>query len=147
MNQINNDIILAPETASHEETLDPINVKLGERIRAMRKLRAMTQTDLARQLGITFQQVQKYERGKNRLSVAMLLHIARILRVTPDLLLSGILADDEISPALSPPSASPMQVAERVNVMELYGGIADPVWRQRACDLLKLLGQATRHEA
>jgi len=147
MNQINNDIILAPEKVSREESLDPINVKLGERIRAMRKLRLMTQSDLAGQLGITFQQVQKYERGKNRLSVAMLLNIARILCVAPELLLAGFPAEGEALPDSARANPSPTQMAEYVNVMELYNGIADTVWRQRACELLRLMGQATQNAA
>ena len=147
MNQINNDILLSTAKASHDEALDPINVKLGERIRAMRKLRLMTQSDLAGQLGITFQQVQKYERGKNRLSVAMLLNIARILCVAPELLLAGILGDGDPPFDSGQANRSPAEVAEYVNVMELYCGIADRAWRQRACELLRLLGQATQHAA
>jgi len=147
MNQINNDIILATEKASHDERLDPVNVQLGERVRAMRKLRMMTQSDLGSQLGVTFQQVQKYERGKNRLSVSMLLRVARVLCVPPELLLAGISGDDALQSVEGFLSASPAQVAECVNVMELYSGIADAAWRQRACELLRLLGEATRHAA
>lgn len=145
MNQINSDVILATEKASHEERLDPVNVELGERIRAMRRLRMMTQSDLGRQLGITFQQVQKYERGRNRLSVAMLLHIARILCVPPELLLTGVLPDVDAPSDADRITPSPMQIAEHVNVMELYCAIPDAMWRRRACELLRLLGQATRH--
>lgn len=147
MNQINNDIILATENASHDERLDPVNVQLGERVRAMRKLRMMTQSDLGCQLGITFQQVQKYERGKNRLSVSMLLRVARVLCVPPELLLAGISGDDAPQSVEGFLSASPAQMAECVRVMELYSGIADAAWRQRACELLRLLGEATRHAA
>lgn len=147
MNQISNDEILPTEKVSHEETLDPINVQLGERIREIRKLRLMTQTDVARYLGITFQQVQKYERGKNRISVPMLLQIAHCLDAPADLLLAGLTPDNGAQQGLGGPTPSPSELAECVNVMELYQAIPDAQWRQRACELLRLLGQATQRAA
>lgn len=144
MNHLTDDHILRTENASHEEPLDPINVRLGERIRAMRKLRLMTQADIARHLGITFQQVQKYERGKNRISVPMLLHIAHCLDVPADVLLAGLTPDDGFPGDFIATAPSPTEVAECVNVLELYQAIPDGEWRQRACEFLRLLGQATR---
>ena len=64
------------------KTPHPIDVHVGNRIRLRRKLINMTQEQLARSLGITFQQVQKYERGSNRVSASRLFQIAEILDVT-----------------------------------------------------------------
>ena len=64
------------------KTPHPIDVHVGNRIRLRRKLINMTQEQLARDLGITFQQVQKYERGSNRVSASRLFQIAEILDVT-----------------------------------------------------------------
>ena len=61
---------------------DPIDVEVGIRIRTRRKLLGISQTQLAQSLGLTFQQVQKYERGANRVSASTLVRIARTLETT-----------------------------------------------------------------
>lgn len=147
MNNINNEVIFSLDAVSHEDVPDIVNVRLGERIRALRRLRRMTQSDLARELGITFQQVQKYERGKNRLSVAMMLKISHFLDAPPDLLLAGLSAGDAPPQGSSDPAPSASEVAECINVMQLYCDIPDGVWRQRACEFLRLLAHGTRHAA
>jgi transcriptional regulator with XRE-family HTH domain len=58
---------------------DPIDVAVGARMRMRRKTLGLTQTALADALGITFQQVQKYERGANRVSASMLVRAAKRL--------------------------------------------------------------------
>jgi len=64
------------------ESPDPIDVEVGDRIRVRRKAQGITQTGLALHLGISFQQVQKYERGVNRVSASMLVHTARFLQTS-----------------------------------------------------------------
>ena len=66
---------------------DPIDVEVGGKIKAQRRLVGMSQNTLADRLGVTFQQIQKYERGQNRISASKLCHIARSLDVSPLLLL------------------------------------------------------------
>ena len=61
---------------------DPIDVAVGARIRIRRRWLGFSQTQLANSLGITFQQVQKYERGANRVSASMLVKIASKLETT-----------------------------------------------------------------
>ena len=56
-----------------------INKRIGSAIKQLRLIRGMTQTDMASRLGITFQQLQKYETGKNRVSADRLVLIAEIL--------------------------------------------------------------------
>jgi transcriptional regulator with XRE-family HTH domain len=58
---------------------DPADIALGERIRGLRRRRGLTQADLALAVGVTFQQIQKYERGANRVSASMLGRIAKAL--------------------------------------------------------------------
>lgn len=58
---------------------DPVDVHVGARIRAARKLKGLSQQALAESLGVTFQQVQKYERGANRISASMLTRAAKAL--------------------------------------------------------------------
>jgi transcriptional regulator with XRE-family HTH domain len=74
-----------------------IDVQVGAQIRARRLLRRMSQTELGEAIGVTFQQVQKYENGSNRVSASRLVEIARALGVSPGGLFdeSLIVASDE----------------------------------------------------
>lgn len=60
---------------------DPIDVRVGQRIRAYRLGKRMSQTDLGEKVGVTFQQIQKYESGANRLGSSRLKKVATILGV------------------------------------------------------------------
>ena len=61
---------------------DPVDIAVGARVRTIRKGLGMSQSALAEQLGLTFQQVQKYERGFNRISCSTLVRVARALQVS-----------------------------------------------------------------
>jgi transcriptional regulator with XRE-family HTH domain len=63
------------------QRIDPIDKHVGSRIRMRRLMLQMSQGTLANQLGLTFQQVQKYEKGKNRVSASRLQHLSGILQV------------------------------------------------------------------
>src|SRR5471032_2060573 len=65
-----------------ERTPNPIDVHVGLQVRLRRKELKISQEKLAETLGLTFQQVQKYERGSNRISASKLYEIARSLRVS-----------------------------------------------------------------
>lgn len=66
---------------------DPLDVAVGARIRLRRKQRGISQAALADVLGLTFQQVQKYERGTNRVSASTLIRISQHLDASPNDLL------------------------------------------------------------
>jgi transcriptional regulator with XRE-family HTH domain len=61
---------------------DPLDVMVGARIRVFRIHRRISQTDLADQIGVTFQQVQKYEKGTNRIGASRLSRIAAVLGIS-----------------------------------------------------------------
>jgi transcriptional regulator with XRE-family HTH domain len=67
---------------------DPLDADVGHRVRIHRTARRMSQSELAHRLGITFQQVQKYEKGANRVGAGRLMRIAKILDVPVVSLLS-----------------------------------------------------------
>lgn len=69
--------------------LHAIDVRVGANIRRIRNLRQKSQTDLATAMGLTFQQVQKYEKGTNRVSSSRLFQIADFLKVDTDELLGS----------------------------------------------------------
>lgn len=60
---------------------DPVDEHVGHRIRVRRELLGLSQAELGELIGVTFQQIQKYERGANRISASRLYDAARVLRV------------------------------------------------------------------
>jgi len=66
------------------------DVEIGRRIRALRLQRGMSQSQLAEAIGLTFQQVQKYEKGANRVSAGRLQRIADVLGVPVTFFYSGM---------------------------------------------------------
>lgn len=81
------------------EDSHPVDVKVGANIRKRRKELRLSQQQLAESIGLTFQQVQKYERGSNRVSASMLFEIARTLKVSPAFFFEEILSEtDDIGP-------------------------------------------------
>jgi transcriptional regulator with XRE-family HTH domain len=64
-----------------QKATDPIDKHVGSRVRMRRMMLGMTQTKLSDGLGLTFQQVQKYEKGKNRIGAGCLQHISELLQV------------------------------------------------------------------
>ncbi len=61
---------------------DPLDAKVGAKIRILRVARGLSQSDLADKIGVTFQQVQKYEKGANRVGASRLSQIAAVLDVS-----------------------------------------------------------------
>ena len=68
----------------------PIDIELGRRLREARERIGLSQTTLGEAVGVTFQQVQKYEKGQNRLSVVRLLSIANALNTPVESFLEGL---------------------------------------------------------
>lgn len=77
---------------------DPTDVYVGNRIRALRMERGYSQTDLANCLGVTFQQVQKYEKGANRIGAGRLTQIARFLEIDVVTMFAGAPGDAPAQP-------------------------------------------------
>jgi transcriptional regulator with XRE-family HTH domain len=82
--------------------LDPVDERLGAQIRELRIQRGLSQMQLGIEIGVAFQQIQKYERGTNRISVATLVRICRVLKVTPGKLVDRL--SDQPSDAEHPSS-------------------------------------------
>jgi transcriptional regulator with XRE-family HTH domain len=77
------------------EDSHPVDVKVGANIRKRRKELRLSQQQLAESIGLTFQQVQKYERGSNRVSASMLFEISRTLKVAPAFFFEEIVSESE----------------------------------------------------
>lgn len=110
--------------------IDETDIALGARIRVRRNELKLTQETLAEALGVTYQQVQKYERGIDRISVSMLIKIARRLDCTVAALIGEQpgSVDDALAPRLAVPGA--------LELLDIYSRIGSSSTRRRLLDLL-----------
>ena len=77
---------------------DPLDLDIARRLKATRITQGMTQTELGQAIGVTFQQVQKYERGSNRISASTLIKCA----VALDTSVAALCGEDDIAPESLP---------------------------------------------
>lgn len=77
-------------------TPHPVDVYVGRKLRMRRTILGMSQSDLGDSIGISFQQVQKYERGSNRISASKLWDFSRALKVTPSYFFDGFPVEENI---------------------------------------------------
>jgi transcriptional regulator with XRE-family HTH domain len=113
----------------------PVDVIVGARVRAVRMARGISQTALADQLGITFQQIQKYERGANRVSASKLVEIATSLQVPAVQFLEGL---GDATQALDP---SPLGTPGAQDLLLAYGRLPEGL-RRAVLQLAQTLGEA-----
>jgi transcriptional regulator with XRE-family HTH domain len=73
----------AQQPVRGKKSPNPTDIHVGSRVRLRRMMLGMSQEKLGDALGITFQQIQKYEKGTNRIGASRLQHIASVLSVTP----------------------------------------------------------------
>lgn len=114
----------------------PLDLNVGARIRLRRKALGITQGQLAEALGLTFQQVQKYERGVNRVSAGVLVKIARRLDMPVAALLGeeGGGAHEQIAPSV-------MVTRGAVELLEVYAAIGDRQARAALLAVARSLAQ------
>lgn len=73
------------------------DIEIGKRLRDFRVFAGISQTELGEPLGVSFQQIQKYEAGKNRISASALIVLCRKLGITPNDILGTYFADEDTS--------------------------------------------------
>ena len=122
---------------------NPIDAQVGNRVRLRRMLIGMSQEKLGEMLGLTFQQVQKYEKGVNRIGAGRLFHVSRILGVPIDYFYEGVM---EQLPARgfaeensSPPVMEFLSSGEGLQLSLAFMRIREPKVRKRVLDLVKSL--------
>ncbi len=120
------------------DTADPgrtatLELMIGARMRTRRRQLGLSQSDLAERLGVSFQQVQKYERGANRVAASTLLTAAQVLGTSISWLVgeevSGRDDDEDVFRALARPGA--------LEVLQAFNAISDPKIRSALLALAK----------
>ena len=103
---------------------DPVDVEVGRRIRVQRMARGMSQTELGKRIGVTFQQVQKYEKGANRVGAGRLTRIATVLEVAVSTFFGASGAPgDEATPAAGRSDLEYLIQPGALRLLRAYGQI------------------------
>lgn len=118
---------------------NPIDAQVGNRVRIRRMLIGMSQEKLGDLLGLTFQQVQKYEKGVNRIGAGRLFEIARILGVPIDFFYDGVASSADTLASAAPPVMEFVSSGEGLQLSLAFMKIKDPKVRKRVLDLVKSL--------
>lgn len=128
---------------------NPVDVHVGSRVRLRRTLLGLSQEKLGDALGLTFQQVQKYERGANRIGASRLFDLSRVLDVPVSFFFDDMSVDaTERKPAVeididemsqSGFDVDPMARRETLELVRAYYRIKDPLVRKRVFELAKAL--------
>jgi transcriptional regulator with XRE-family HTH domain len=116
---------------------DPVDIHVGARVRTRRLLIGMNQETLARALGLTFQQVQKYEGGANRVSASRLSQIAEILGVPIAYFFSDIEPEGTELNTRDRETRERLQRPETIELIRSYYAIADQRTRQQFLEMVK----------
>jgi len=102
---------------------NPVDVHVGSRVRLRRMLLGMSQEKLGESLGLTFQQVQKYEKGANRIGASRLFELARILGVNVQYFFEDLTDHDEPRVGAAPGFAEPVGDDHMVEFLNSREGI------------------------
>lgn len=128
---------------------NPIDIHVGRRLRLRRTLLGMSQEKLGEAIGLTFQQIQKYERGSNRIGASRLFDLSRVLDVPVGFFFDDM--SDDVA-ARSPGQSrgvvqdpitfepNPMVKRETLELVRAYYKIDDPNIRKRLFEMVKALG-------
>ena len=125
--------MLPGETGERESRPSPIDVHVGSRIRLRRTLMGMSQERLGEALGLTFQQVQKYERGVNRVGASRLFDLSRVLDV-PISFFFDDMPDQLTASHGAPPRSAYSGFAEQ---QQGFGGGDDALNRRETLELVR----------
>jgi transcriptional regulator with XRE-family HTH domain len=120
---------------------NPVDAQVGNRVRIRRMLIGMSQEKLGDLLGLTFQQVQKYEKGINRIGAGRLFEISRILDVPVDFFYDGVSSPSDALAETSAPVMEFVSSSEGLQLSLAFMKIRDPKVRKRVLDLVKSLAE------
>ena len=137
---------------------NPTDKHVGARVRMRRMMLSMSQEKLGDALGLTFQQVQKYEKGANRIGASRLFDLSRVLDVPVSFFFDDMPADPDSIPTSdgsvggfgeeksSSFEPDPMAKRETLELVRAYYRITDPQVRKRLFELTKSVANAANTE-
>jgi transcriptional regulator with XRE-family HTH domain len=131
---------------------NPIDIHVGSRVRLRRTMLGMSQEKLGEALGITFQQIQKYEKGTNRVGASRLQNISTVLNVPVSFFFEDAPGDPSTGqPGMAEANSSNYVVdflssSEGLQLNRAFIKIADPKVRRKLVDLVKSLAAEPESE-
>lgn len=134
---------------------DPVDVHVGARLRLRRNLLGLSQEQLAKSCGLTFQQIQKYERGTNRMGSSRLFQFAKLLDVSISYFFDDVraervamyaplgFAEQEQAPleGLGQPETELLHRRETLELIRAYYRINDSKTRRKVYELIKSMAE------
>jgi len=123
---------------------NPIDKHVGARVRMRRLMVGMSQGKLGDALDVTFQQVQKYEKGANRIGASRLQQLARVLEVPPSFFFEGAPSGELNASGFHEPDTSSyvvdfLSTNEGLQLNRAFAAIKDPKVRKKILDLVQSL--------
>jgi transcriptional regulator with XRE-family HTH domain len=115
----------------------PVDLHVGKQLRLRRNMLGMNQDNLGKQVGITFQQIQKYEHGTNRISASRIWEFAQVLQVSEAFFFEGY---RDGSGSVANATEMNFDNKESLLLIKAYYTIHDPKIRPKALQLIKALG-------
>lgn len=127
-----------------------VDIYVGKRLRRRRRLLGLTQQELAGQVGVRFQQIQKYECGANRITASRLFSLGTALNVNINYFFEGLAADGTQAPANDTPDsrlvADILSQKETLELVRAYYRLDEPL-RRRVLELAKAMETTVTNKA
>ena len=138
------------DSSKADRAPNPVDLHVGARVRMRRKFLGMSQEGLAESIALTFQQVQKYERGSNHISASKLFEISRTLKAPVAYFFEGY-GEGEAVDGFSESESEQfvhgfLMTTEGIELAEAFPRIRNPKLRRRVLDLVRALADDTAED-
>lgn len=140
-----------PQTSGKSDGPHPIDIHVGSRVRLRRLMLGMSQDKLGEALGLTFQQVQKYEKGINRIGASRIFRLSEILGVPIQFFYDDY---QTVAPAAGMAEAEPndafmdlLSSPEGVQLCRHFSAIKDPTVKKKVLELVRSIADNEREDA
>ena len=140
-----------PRTRIKDEGPHPVDIHVGNKVKSRRLMLGLSQEELAHSIGLTFQQVQKYERGTNRISVSRLMDICKALRTPVDFFIDGCLpplkktATRGVSDNKQDPfDSDPLAKKDVLDLIRAYEKIGTPQLKKQLLEMAKAMANSEK---
>jgi len=120
----------------------PIDVHVGKRVRFKRKVMGYTQSDLGEEVGLTFQQIQKYEKGENRISASKLFQIAQTLNTCVSFFFEGY---DKVKES-NADEKTLVDDKQSINLVQSFKAIKNPKLKKRIMMLIDSVSETDEED-
>jgi transcriptional regulator with XRE-family HTH domain len=127
---------------SDERMANAVDEHIGKRVKARRLVIDLSQEKLADLVGVTFQQIQKYENGVNRIAASRLWEMARALGVSVSYFYEGLTASPGVAEDGPPDLVYDMMATpEGQRLLQIFGAIRSPRLRRRVVELVRVMAE------